>query len=209
MSVITISRQYASGGSDIAKLVSADIGWTLIDNELVDRVAQRAGVSREEVEIREERVSSLIERLAGALSLSSPYIYVGGSETTTTPLPDEPNLAHITETVISEAVRDENVVLVGRGAQAYLAEREDALHVFIVAPREARVKCAVERLEVSRREAEKSVDEFDKGRRKYVKAHYDRIWDDPTNYHLVLNTDEFSYREAADIIVCAAKQRGW
>ena len=200
MSVITISRQYASGGSDVAKLVSADIGWTLIDNELVDRVAQRAGVSREEVEIREERVSSLIERLAGALSLSSPYIYVGGSETTTTPLPDEPNLAHITETVISEAVRDENVVLVGRGAQAYLAEREDALHV---------VKCAVERLEVSRREAEKSVDEFDKGRRKYVKVHYDRIWDDPTNYHLVLNTDAFSYREAADIIVCAAKQRGW
>src|SRR6266568_3753045 len=61
--VITITRQYASGGSDVARLVAVGLAWTVIDNEFVDQVAQRAGLPVEEVAQREERAPGLLQRL--------------------------------------------------------------------------------------------------------------------------------------------------
>src|SRR6059036_4378040 len=79
--VITITRQYASGGSDIARLVAVGLDWTVIDNEFVDQVAQRAGLSAAEVAQREERAPGLLERLARTLAVASPEMFVstGGS----------------------------------------------------------------------------------------------------------------------------------
>jgi len=207
MAVITISRQYASGGSDIAKLVAQALGWTPIDNEFVDRVARRAGLSIEEVEVHEERVPGLIERLAQALSVSSPEMFATAADPSAA-LPPEDRLVTMTETVITEAVQQGDVVLVGRGAPAYLAERANALHVYIVAPRETRIEAAMKRLGVSRKEAEKAVDTTDAGRRRYVKEHYGRVWDDASGYDLIVNTGRFTYAQAAEVIVEAAVRRG-
>lgn len=118
MSVITISRQYASGGSDVAKLVAGKTGWTLIDNEMVDMVAQRAGLNREEVAEREERVAGIIDRLASALALSSDDLYATGGGVPT-PIPEIQDLAQVTETVISGAVKEGNVILAGWLAENY------------------------------------------------------------------------------------------
>ena len=71
MSVITISRLYGSGGSEVAELVAKELGWSLLDNAVIDAVAARLGISREEVAAREERVPSLVQRLAEALRLGS------------------------------------------------------------------------------------------------------------------------------------------
>src|SRR5437773_1962623 len=67
--VITITRQYASGGSEVARLVAVGLDWTVIDNEFVDQVAQRAGLPAEEVAQREERAPGLLERLARTLGV--------------------------------------------------------------------------------------------------------------------------------------------
>lgn len=209
MPVVTISRQYASGGSDIAKRVGDRLGWPLLDNEFVDRVAERAGLTPQEVEAREERTPSLIERLARALAISSPEIFVATGTAPDTRIDKEVELVRVTEAVINQAVREGSAILVGRGAQAYLAQREDTLHVFVVAPRETRIRAAMARLGLSHEDAEKTVDRTDEGRRRYVKAHYDRRWDDPTNYHLVINTGVFDYDQAADLVIEAAKRRGW
>src|SRR5580765_2069383 len=74
--VITITRQYASGGSDIAQLVAKQLGWTVIDNEFVDEVARRAGLPRAEVAQREERAPGLLERLARTLAAASPELFI-------------------------------------------------------------------------------------------------------------------------------------
>src|SRR5262245_54776376 len=161
MPVITVSRQYGSGGSDIAERVANRLGWMLIDNEFVDLVAQRAGVAKEEVQRLEERVAPLVERLARALALSSPEVFVSTGQAPSSPTAVEEDIVRITETVISEAVVHDNVVLVGRGAQAYIGETGEALHVFVVAPREFRVTRTVERLKVDRKEAERTVDVID------------------------------------------------
>jgi cytidylate kinase len=210
MPVITISRQYASGGSYIARLAAHHLGWQLVDNEFVDRVAAEAGVPRSEVEAREERVPSLVERLARALAVSSPEMFVAAAEPPESRLGSEPDLVRATEAVIREAVQAEHrLIMVGRGAQACLAQREDSLHVFVVAPRLARVQAAVERLGLTGAEAEGVVERTDDGRRQYVKTYYDREWENADNYHLVINTGVFSYEQAAELIVKGARLRGW
>ncbi len=210
MPVITISRQYASGGSNIAKLVAERLGWHVVDNELVERVAEQAGLSAGEVAAREERVPSLIERIARALAISSPEVFVTTGESPTTRFDRESDLVKATEAVVAQAVREEaRLVLVGRGAQAILAQHEDALHVFVVAPRDVRIEAAMRRLEIPRDEAEETLDHTDDGRRRYVKTYYDREWEHAENYHLVVNTGVFSYQQAADLIVQAARARGW
>ena len=74
MPVITISRMFGSGGSEVAARVADGLGWTLLDNALVERVAARLGRTPVEVQAIEERVPSLAERLADALALGSPEI---------------------------------------------------------------------------------------------------------------------------------------
>lgn len=209
MAVITISRQYASGGSDVAKRVASRLGWTLIDNEFVDRVAVRAGMTPEEVEERQERVPGMVERLARALAISSPEVFVATGEPPDARFGREEDLVKATEAVIAQTVQEGNVVMVGRGAQAYLAEQQDTLHVYIVAPRDLRVAMAMERLSLSREDAEDAVDRTDEGRRRYVKTHYGREWGHPANYHLVINTAAFTYEQAAETIVAAARQKGF
>ena len=128
MAVITISRLYGSGGSEVARGVADTLGWELLDNEIVDAVAARLDMSAEEVEAREERVPSLVERLASAMTLGSPEMLITGEH----PLgaPSEEQIVATTAQIVEEAVSRGHVVLVGRGAQCQLAEREDACHVF-------------------------------------------------------------------------------
>ena len=114
MSIITISRMYGSGGSDVAAHVATSLGWHLLDNALVDAVAERLGVPVAEVEEREERVPTLVQRLAASLAMSAPEILPGPS-TATLP-PSEERLITVTERIIQEACARGNVVLVGRGA---------------------------------------------------------------------------------------------
>ena len=102
MPVITISRMFGSGGSEVAARVADTLGWTLLDNALVDRVAARLGRTPVEVQAIEERVPSLAERLADALALGSPEIV---SPALSAPLPPtEERLLEVTEHVIDDAI---------------------------------------------------------------------------------------------------------
>src|SRR5881296_1804152 len=130
--IITITRQYGSGGSAVAKRAADALGWTLIDNEFVEEVARRAGLPAEEVAQREERAPGLLERLARTLAVSSPELFIS-SATAPRVEQDEATIVKMTERVIAEAAAHGRIVLVGRGAQAVLAQRPDALHVYVVA----------------------------------------------------------------------------
>src|SRR5881397_2932859 len=145
--VITITRQYASGGSEVARLVAVALGWTVIDNEFVDQVAQRAALPAAEVAQREERAPGLLERLARTLAVASPEMFLASAAAPRVEQ-DEATIVQLTERVIAEAAAHGRIVLVGRGAQAVLARRPDALHVYVVASKPWRLQLAVERLGV-------------------------------------------------------------
>jgi cytidylate kinase len=206
--VITVTRQYASGGSDVARLVAAQLEWDVIDNEFVDAVARRAGLPADEVAQREERAPGLLERLARTLAAASPELFVA-SATVPTVEQDEATIVQVTERVIAEAAAHGRIVLVGRGAQAVLAQRPDALHVYVVAPKSWRVRLAVERLGVAEADADRMVDETDRQRDQYVKTYYGRQRQDISNYDLIVNTARVGIDGAAALVVAEAHRRKW
>jgi cytidylate kinase len=204
MPVITISRMFGSGGSEVAELVASALGWTLLDDAVIDAVAARLGVTASEVKAREERVPSLAERLVDTLSLASPELAPASAAGLP---PTEAQLVEVTHHVIDEVVQAGPAVLVGRGAQCMLAEREDALHVFCHAPHAALVRRTVEQLGLTRDEAERRVRETNRQRDRYVRRHWDRAWRDPGNYHVSIDTSWLGIPEAAALIVGLARER--
>jgi len=206
--LITITRQYASGGSDVAQLVATQLGWTVIDNEFVDEVARRAGLPRAEVAQREERTSGVLERLARTLAAASPELFITEAAVSAAER-DEAAIHRMTERVILEAASEGRAVVVGRGAQALLATRPDALHVYVVASKPWRMRLAVEKLGVDPATVEKVLDETDKRRDQYVKTYSGRVRHDVENYDLVVNAERLGIEGAAAATVAEAKRRGW
>jgi CMP/dCMP kinase len=205
MPVITVSRMFGSGGSEVAERVANALGWTLFDNALIDAIAERSGLTRAEVSAQDERVPSLVERLATTLSFGSPEIMppvpAGRMETT------EERIVDVTRRVIEEAVQIGPAVFVGRGAQCLLAERSDTLHVFCYAPRSALRKYAMENFGVDANEADRRVSDQNKQREQYVKRHWNRNWLAHENYHLCVNTAWLGLDGAAELVVETARRQ--
>jgi cytidylate kinase len=204
--LITISREFGAGGAKVAALIADSLGWTLVDNEIIDLVAARAGLTPEEVARREERVPGFVERLARTLAVTSQEFAVPQPEAVAGLA--EPELVRLTEAVVREAAAADHVVLVGRAASTVLARREDALHVRVVAPRPFRVRMIQERESIDQRHAEARVDEMDAQRARYHREYYNRDWTDPTLYHMVLNTEALGFAGAAKVVVARVRELG-
>ena len=205
MPIVTISRQYGSGGSEVAERVATALGWHLYDNAMVYEVARRLGMSTEEVSAREERVPSLPERIATAMALGVPEVMPTVADLATEP--SEERIVEVTKRVIEEAVQAGPAVLVGRGAQCMLAARADALHVFCYAPPDTLVSYVITNLGMSREDAQRTVAEKNHQREQYVKRYWKRSWRDLANYHLCVNTAWLGLDGAAELIVQLARER--
>jgi len=205
MPIVTISRQYGSGGSEVAERVATALGWHLYDNAMVTEVARRLGLSTEEVSAREERVPSLPERIASAMALGVPEVMPTVADLATEP--SEERIVEVTKRVIEEAVQAGPAVLVGRGAQCMLAARADALHVFCYAPPDALVSYAITNLGLAPGDARRTVDAKNHEREQYVKRYWKRNWRDLANYHLCVNTAWLGLDGAAEVIVQLARER--
>jgi cytidylate kinase len=205
MAIVTVSRQYGSGGSEVAARIATALGWRLLDNALIDSVAEKLGTTVEEVEAREERVPSLVQRLADAMALGSPETIPPIADASLPP--SDERLLEMTRRVIAEAIAAGPVVLVGRGAQSMLAERTDALHVFCYAPKPALVARAMRRLSLDAAAAQKAVEDTNRQREQYVRKYWNRSWSAHENYHLCVNTEWLGIDGASALVVGLARQR--
>ncbi|MEP6573258.1 MAG: cytidylate kinase-like family protein [Gemmatimonadota bacterium] len=205
--LITISRQYGAGGSEVAQRIAAALGWSVVDNEIVGQVADRAGLTTEEVAARDERPPTFVERLARTLASSSQEFALPGGQ-----LPaavTEPSLVRLTEAVVKEAAAHGRVVLVGRAAPAVLGQSVGAIHAKMVAAKSFRIQVAMERLSLDAKAAERAMEEMDARRARYHKQYYQRDWEDPLHYHMVLNTGVLGFGGAAELVVARARALGW
>lgn len=205
--IITISRQYGAGGAEVARRVAERLGWRVVDNEFIERVAARAGLTPQEVAEREERAPGFLDRLAWALTAASAEMTLASGETLAKI--EEPQLVRITESVVAEIAREGRAVLVGRGAAAVLASQERTVHVLVVAPVPIRVERIAGRLGCPVEEARRKLLETDGRRARYHKEYYGREWADAVNYHMVINTGFVGIEGTADIVVREAGRRGW
>lgn len=206
--LITISRQFGAGGSSVATLVAERLGWTLVDNDIIDRVAARAGLTPKEVADQEETAPGLLEKIVRALAASSQEILTPASAESLRPM-EEPRLVHITEKVVEEVAAEGRVVLVGRAATAVLAGTHAAIHVRVVAPKSHRIGVVAAREGMDAAAAEAAIDKTDANRARYHREYYKREWSDPAHYHMTLNTGALGYEGAADLIVERARRLGW
>jgi cytidylate kinase len=206
--LITISRQFGAGGSSVADIVARRLGWTVIDNQVIDRVAVQAGLTPQQVAAQEESAPGLLEKIVLALAASSQEILTPQSAQALKPL-EEPRLVLITEKVVAELASAGKVVMVGRAAAAVLAGTHDAIHVRLVAPKEYRIGVVAARSDLDRKGAEEEIDRTDANRDRYHREYYKRHWDDPTGFHFTINTAVLGYEGSADLIIARAVHLGW
>lgn len=201
--IITVSRQIGAGGAEVARRVADALGWRLVDNELVDQIAARAGLSPAEVRDREETAPGFLERLIRMLTKSTPELLNPPADRV--PELEEAHLVKVTESVVADVARDGRVVMVGRAASAVLSRDRDALHVKIVAPRPVRIDAVMARLGIDATAAAAEVERSDANRQRYHQTYYERDWNDAAHYHMVLNTAALGLAETAATIVGRAK----
>jgi cytidylate kinase len=158
---------------------------------------------------REERISTFVERLARTLAAASPDVFPPPDSAGAVVDVPETDLVRSTETVVAEIAAQGRVVLVGRAAPAVLSREADALHVKLVAPRGFRIQVAAGRLGCAPDKAAAVLDRTDRNRARYLREYYRRDWDDPVNYHLVLNTGVLGFEGATELIVARARSLGW
>lgn len=189
----------------LAASVARALGWSLLDRQFVNEVASRLGTTPAAVEAIEERVPSLVERIADSFAFSTP-------EVTPPPFsaslpPSEEQVLDVTRRIIDEAVARGPAVVVGHGAQCYLRERADAVHVLCCAPFDALVSCVMAREHLERADAEQLVRTKNQQRTDYVRRFFERDWLAPANYHLCLNTAWFGMEAATALVLDVARAR--
>ena len=205
--LITISRQYLAGAADVAHRIAEQLDWTVVDDDFIDAIAQKSGLSKDDVQSLEESVPTFLERFAQSSALSFPEFLV--STPTAMEEPDAVKLAHMTKELIEDLGRRDRIVMVGRAAAAVLARESEVLHVRLVASREYRIGLAMHELGLGESEAAATVDERDLSRARYHKENYGRDWNDPVHYHVVLNTELLGTDGAADLVTARARALGW
>lgn len=205
MPVITVTRLFGSGGSEVARRVAEALGWRLIDGAIVNGIARALRATPTAAQAIDERAPSLAERLADALALGGGEV-VSASLATPMP-PTEQRIAEVTREVIEKAVARGPVVVVGRGAQAYLAQRTDVLHVHCYAPHDALVERTMKREGIGQEEAENMVRAKNQQRENYVKRMFGRAWLAPEHYHIMLNTAWLGQDRCVELVLDLARER--
>lgn len=194
--IITISREFGSGGRSVGKLVAEKLGYRFYDRELVNKVAERSGFSPEFIEESGEYASAR-SSLLFALATASQYSADGLS------MHDR---LYIEQTkIIEELAAEGDCVIVGRCADFILRDWKDCLHVFIHADMESRAKRIVERYGKGERSPEKRLAEKDQKRKVYYRNYTGRNWGQAQNYDLCLNSGVLGVETCAELIVQACK----
>ena len=203
--IVTIEREYGSGGGEIAQLLAGRLGWKLWDQSLTEEIARLARCPRDIVEGREEKNDPLYYRLFKSFLRGS---YEGSINAPKLNLVDSETILKITRRVVEQAAQTGNSVIVGRGSQQFLKDRPDTLRVFLYAPREDKVRRVMARGK-SEKEAEERVDTVDGERADFIRKYFNVEWPDRAIYHAMINTaigDEESVDMILDFIkMCDAR----
>ena len=187
--IITISREFGSGGRTIGKMVAEKLCIPCYDQEIIQRIAQESGYCEDFVAERSEH-ASLSNWFANAF---------GGKDYYGNSIQDKLWVAQLK--AIVEVANKGNCVIVGRCADFILKETSDCIRVFIHAELKDKCKRIVEQYGESNETPERRLKEKDKRRAAYYQLYTDQKWGDLKNYDIALNTSTLSFEQCAETIV--------
>src|SRR5277367_1633186 len=182
--IITIEREYGSGGVEIAELLANELGWKLWDKDLTEEIARLAKCPKTVVAEREERTDPLYYRLFKSFLRGS---YEGSIDAHALNVVDSESILKLTERVVCQAAKTGNSVIVGRGSHHFLRNRPDTLRVFLFAPREDKVRRLIGRGKTEK-EAQQLVDSVDHERTAFIRKYFQVEWPDHPVFHTMINT---------------------
>jgi cytidylate kinase len=213
MPVITIGRQIGAGGTTVGRMLAGRLKLDFLDSELIDEVAHRLELPREEVEAEDEHPGSLLSRLLLALGAANTEPMIPPETSAWSPPNADPvfdtrrAVLQITQHVIQEAARGDNVVIVGRGGAYILHDHPGALHVYLQADSATRLKTVMEHEKMTEEEARKLQKRTDENWTAYIKQVYGHDRNLPSHYDLVLDTGRLGYEATIAAIVAALPGR--
>ena len=184
INIVTIEREYGSGGGEIAQRLATKLDWKLWDQLLTEEIARLANCPKAVVEVREERTDPLYYRLFKSFLRGS---YEGSLNAHKLNVVDSESILKTTEQVVQHAAKTGNCVIVGRGSQHFLRNRRDTLRVFLYAPREAKIRRLLARGK-SEKEAQELVDTVDVERADFIAKYFKVEWPSREVYHAMMNT---------------------
>ena len=182
--VITIDREYGSGGADVAKTLADRLGWKLWDQALTNAIARELDCEGRVVEEHEEKRDPLYYRLLKSFMRGS---YEGSQNAQRVLMADTDCIREVSERIVKRAAENGECVIVGRGSAYYLQGRSDAFHVFIYAP----LKDKVRRLVASgkaKSDATQLAETVDQERAAFIKQYFNVDWPDRHKFHLMVNS---------------------
>lgn len=203
--VLTIEREYGSGGADIAKRVAGRLGWKLWDQLLTNEIARLMDCDDRVVEEREEKRDPLFYRLFKAFMRGS---YEGSLNAPRLKMADTECIREVTERVVKNAAEVGQCVIVGRGSAYYLQSRRDAFHVFVYAPFDAKVR-RLQAAGKSQSDAIHLAETVDRDRAAFIKQYFGVEWPDRHRFHLMINSaigEETAVNTILDSIARVEKQ---
>ena len=197
--IITIGREYGSGGREIGELVAKTLGIAYYDKKLITLAAQKSGLSDEFIANNEQRVrSGFMQNLAASAAYSSGFF-------SSQYLPLSESIFISEAQVIRDIAAKESAVIVGRCADYILAGRDNTINVFVYAPREVRVNRIMARHNLSEAEALKAISTSDKERGNHYFRYTDQKWGKAQNYDVCINSGLMGIERTAEMLADMAK----
>jgi len=201
--VITIARQYGSGGRAIGRALAETLKIPFYDKELINIAARESSVSPEIFEKYDEKASN---SLLYALSMGAAATI--DSEYGMSPMVSMNDRIYMIQHDVIKKLAEDTCVIVGRCADHVLADRKDCIKLFIYADIEKRIKYAVDVHKVPKEKARSVINKVDKTRANYYNYYSDSKWGDPNNYNLCINSGELGVSKCVDLIVYYLRMRG-
>jgi len=185
MRVITVEREYGSGGGEFAHDLAAHLGWRLLDGDLPCAAARAAGISPELAAKYDERLDPWYYRYGKVFWHDSGYSIAGLSDDQVF---DSERMQSLIRRHILEAAKEGNCVIVGRGAACALANQPGCFHVFVYATAKAKRDWFVQAFPEQAAQAEQALAAFDKRRAAVIRKAYQQEWCARGLYHMLLNS---------------------
>lgn len=184
--VITISRQYASGGRTIGKMVAQELGIPLYDSEIIKDTMKKTGLSSDMIEAAEQRVTNsfLFNLAMGVDDAHNQMKQIEKAE----------------HEIIQEYVKKGPCVIVGRSAN-FVLEEKDSVNAYIYSSVNDRIKYAVEHYDIDEKQAKLMIEKTDRERKMHAMSFYGKEWGSKNNYDLLLNSGRLGIEKCVELIV--------
>lgn len=195
--LITVSREYGAGGSELAGLLGERLGWRVLDHELIQRLAGRLECETAEIAALSEHPPSFLDRLASSGLVTAPESAFHAAPWST----DADRLASLTRELLLEEAQQPPLIVVGHGGNCLFSNRPDVLRVRVAAPADVRIRRVMDRTGAAPQDAAADVRHRDADRQHYLQRYYHTSVSDACAYDLQINTGTVPLDTAAALIL--------